>query len=286
MQGIGRLQTLAILVGGVLMPAVTAAAQETPPDGKWKGSVELSYVVTGGNASTSSFSLGNKLSKSWDRNSVTFRTFILRSNATTKNLQAVGSETDYEVVENRVQQLVAENYVLEGQYSRHLAKKLVGQAGASWDRNRFAGIAGRFILTAGTGYSVVETKRTTLKTEAAATVTLRKYVAEKVTSFAGFRAVVNFEQNINDRSSITSLFVFDDNLKKTVDWRFEWTNAVSAPISKSLALKTSLRTIYTNFPALKAVPLFLRDGSPTGRTVQVPLKKLDVFFTNSLVISF
>jgi putative salt-induced outer membrane protein YdiY len=266
--------------------ALRGPAQEKPPEEKWKVSTELSYVVTGGNASTSSFSLGSKLSKTWDRNTVAFRTYVLKSNATTKNLQAVGSETDYEIVENKVEQLVAENYVLEGQYSRRLTGKLTGQAGASWDRNRFAGIAARYILTAGVGDPVTETKRTTLKTEAAATVTLRRYIGDRTTSFAGLRAVVSFEQKINDKSSITSLFVFDDNLKKTVDWRFDWTNAVSAPISKSLALKTSLRTLYTNFPALKAVPLVDTYGNPLGLFVYVPLKKLDLFFTNSIVISF
>lgn len=270
----------------VLTFILPASAQEKPPEEKWKISTELSYVVTGGNASTSSFSLGSRLSKTWDRNTVAFRTYVLKSNATTKNLQAVGSETDYEIIENKVEQLVAENYVLEGQFSRRLAKKLTGQAGASWDRNRFAGIAARYIVTAGLGYPVVENKRTTLKAEAAATVTLRRYLGDKTTSFAGLRAVASFEQKINDKSSLTSLFVFDDNLKKTADWRFDWTNAVSAPISKSLALKTSLRTLYTNSPALKAVPLVDTYGSPLGLFVYVPLKKLDLFFTNSIVISF
>lgn len=270
----------------ILVLVLWVPAQETPPEEKWKVSTELSYVVTGGNASTSSFSLGSRLSKTWDRNSVAFRTYVLKSNATAKNLQAVGSETDYEIVENKVEQLVAENYVLEGQYSRRLAKKLTAQAGASWDRNRFAGIAARYIVTTGVGYPVVEAKRTTLKTEAAATVTLRRYMGERTTSFAGLRAVVSFEQKINDKSSLTSLFVFDDNLKKAVDWRFDWTNSVSAPVSKSLALKTSLRTLYTNSPALKAVPLVDTYGNPLGLYVYVPLKKLDLFFTNSIVISF
>jgi len=36
----------------------------------------------------------------------------------------------------------------------------------------------------------------------------------------------------------------------------------------------------------EAVPLFDLGGLPTGLTVPVPLKKVDTFFTTSIVINF
>jgi len=267
--------------------AVTGAwAQDRPPAEKWKISAELSYVLTGGNTSISTFSLGTDFSKKWDKNALTFKTFALRSNNTVKTRTAVGTETDFDVIEEKVGQLVAENYLLSGQYERRLVKKLLGQAGFSWDRNRFAGIASRFMLTAGVGCPWVETKKTILKTEAALTYTLRRFMRDETRSFAGFRLLAFFERKFNEKASFSSQIVFDDNLRRTVDWRLDWTNSLSAPISKRLSLKTSLRALYSNYPALQSIPLYDPAGIPAGLNVLVPLKKLDVFFTNSIVINF
>jgi hypothetical protein len=61
---------------------------------------------------------------------------------------------------------------------------------------------------------------------------------------------------------------------------------VTASISKSLALKTSVRVLYAHLPANEAVPLFDLAGLPTGLTVPIPLKKHDTFFTTSIVVNF
>jgi hypothetical protein len=105
-------------------------------------------------------------------------------------------------------------------------------------------------------------------------------------SFAGLRFSVLADQKILDNSSVSTQFVFDDNLKRMDDWRFDWTNSVSASISKSLALKISLRMIYTNVPALQSLALFDLEGLPTGLFVLVPLKNLDTVMTTSIVINF
>jgi len=141
-------------------------------------------------------------------------------------------------------------------------------------------------VTAGTGYAWVETKRTIFKTDGGFTYTWRQYYSQDPTSFLGFRAVAKFEQKILESSGFLSEFIFDDNLKKTVDWRYDWTNSVTASVSKSLLLKASLRLVYANVPADETVPLLDLLGNPTGLTVPVPLKKLDSYFTTSLVVNF
>ena len=254
--------------------------------GAWKATAELSYVVTGGNTSTSAFSLGNTFKRNWEKDALTIKTFALRSHSTTVTRSAVGTEADFTIVELKTKRLVAENFMVAAQYDHRLSKKVVAQFGLSWDRNRFAGVASRLILSAGTGYAWVETKRTFFKTDGGLTYTLRKYFGLPSSSFAGLRAIATFEQKILEGSSFASQFVFDDNLRKMVDWRYDWTNSVTASISKSLALKTSLRILYAHLPANEAVPLFDLDGLPTGLTVPVPLKKVDTFFTTSIVINF
>jgi len=272
----------------LLAPAILTAQDAANKGllGPWKATAEVSYVVTSGNTSTSAFSLGTSFTRKWANDSLLFKSYILRSNATTTTRTARGTEIDFDIIENRVERLVAENYLLAGQYDRRVSKKLAAQAGMSWDRNRFAGVDDRVILTMGFGYSWVEAKRTTIKTDAGLTYTWRQYVNQDTMSFGGLRFNLSAVQKVLDNSSLSTQFIFDENLKKMTDWRFDWTNSVTASISKSLALKTSFRTIYTHLPALQGLPLFDLEGLPTGLTVFVPLKRLDTFLTTSIVINF
>jgi len=263
-----------------------AAAENKGLLGPWKATAELSYVVTGGNTSTSAFSLGTSFTRKWTNDSLLFKTYILQSNSTTTTRTARGTETDFDIIEKKVHRLIAENYLLAGQYDRRISKKLLGQVGLNWDRNRFAGLDNRVMITTGFGYAWVEAKRTQVKTDAGLTYTLRQYVGQDMASFAGFRFNLLAVQKILENSSVSTQFMFDDNLKKMDDWRFDSTNSVTASISKSLALKTSLRMIYTHVPALQGLALFDLEGLPTGLFVFVPLKKFDTFFTTSLVINF
>jgi putative salt-induced outer membrane protein YdiY len=254
--------------------------------GPWKATTELSYVVTSGNTSTSTFSLGINLTRKWAKDTLTFKSFMLRSSATTFKRRAEGTETDFEVIEESTKELVAENYLLSGQYERNFSEKLRGQLGVSWERNKFSGIDRRYMLIGGLGYSWVDTEKTQIKMDAGITCTSRKYIDQGTTSFAGFRFNLFAEQKLSDKSSVTSQFIFDDNLKDTQDWRYDWTNSITASISRSLALKTSYRILHTNSPAMTNLPLYDLEGQPTGLTVPFVLKKLDTFFTTSIVINF
>jgi len=276
-----------ILAGLVLAaPAVSAQEKKQGLLGPWAATAEVSYVVTGGNTSTSALSLGTSFSRKWTNDALLFKTYILKSNATTTTRTAQGTVDDFDILEERVTRKVSENYVLAGQYDRRISKKLTGQAGLSWDRNRFAGVENRVIATTGFGYSWVEKARTQIKSSAGMTYTLRQYVGQESESFAGFRFTFSADQKVLDSSKLNSQLIFDDNLKNTPDWRLDWANSVTASISKSIALKMSLRTLYTRIPALQNLALLDPLGEPTGLTVPYPLKKLDTFLTTSIVINF
>lgn len=278
---------LGLLACLVLWPGfVRGEAKKQGLLGPWKAAAELSFVVTGGNTSTSAFSLGTSFTRKWTNDSLLFKSYLLKSNSTTTTRTARGTETDFDIIEEKIHRLVSENYLLASQYDRRISKNLSGQVGLSWDRNRFAGVDDRVMFTTGFGYAWVEKARTQVRTAAAMTYTLRQYVGQDMASFAGLRFSILADQKILDSSSVSTQFVFDKNLKRMIDWRFDWTNSVSASISKSLALKISLRMFYTNVPALQSLALFDLGGLPTGLFVQVPLKKLDTFLTTSIVINF
>jgi putative salt-induced outer membrane protein YdiY len=254
--------------------------------GPWGATAEVSYVVTGGNTSTSALSLGTALSRKWTNDTLLFKSYILKSNATTTTRTAQGTVDDFEILEETVTRKVAENYLMAGQYDRRISKKLLGQVGISWDRNRFAGVDDRVLATTGLGFAWIEKERTQVKTSAGVTYTVRQYVGEDWSSFAGFRFSLNGDQKVLDNSKLSTQFIFDENLQEMRDWRFDWVNSVTASISKSLALKLSLRLLYANVPALQSLPLIDGAGDPTGLAVLYGLKNLDTFLTTSIVINF
>jgi putative salt-induced outer membrane protein YdiY len=266
--------------------ALSGQEKKTGLLGPWAATAEVSYVVTGGNTATSALSLGTALSRKWTNDTLLFKTYILKSNATTTTRTAQGTEDDFDIIEESVTRKVAENFQVAGQYDRRISKKLLGQVGVGWDRNRFAGVDDRIIVTTGFGYAWIEKARTQVKTSAGVTYTIRQYVGEDWSSFAGFRFSLQGEQKVLESSKLSTQFIFDENLQAMRDWRFGWTNSVSASISKWLALKIGLRMIYANVPALQYLPLFDDVGDPTGLTVPYPLKKLDTFLTTSIVINF
>jgi putative salt-induced outer membrane protein YdiY len=282
----GASAVLALLAFAALGTVLARAEDNKGLLGPWKATAEISFVVTGGNTATAAFSLANTFKRSWEKDALTVKTYVLSSHATTITRTAVGTETDFSVIEQKTERLVAENFLVSGMYDHRLSKKVVLQVGLGWDRNRFAGLASRVVFTAGTGYAWIETDRTQFKTDGGLTYTLRKYFGQPATSFSGFRAIGSFEQKLFDSSAFASQFIFDENLKRTVDWRYDWTNSLTASISKSLALKTSVRLLHAHLPANEAVPLFDLEGLPTGLTVPVPLKKVDTLFTTSIVINF
>jgi putative salt-induced outer membrane protein YdiY len=212
---------------------IAASGQNKPAGllGPWAASAEISYVVAGGNTSSSALSLGTSLSRKWTNDTLLVKGFILTSNAKKTTRTAQGTVDDYAILEDTVTSKVAENYLFSGQYDRRISKKLLGQTGLSWDRNRFAGVDDRLTFTTGFGYGWIDRARAQIKTSAGLTFTVRQYVGQDTESFAGFRMSVEGTRKILEKSSLSTLFVFDENLKRMVDWRFDWTNAVTASVS-------------------------------------------------------
>ncbi len=252
----------------------------------WKKTLELSYVVTGGNSLSSSFSFGANLTRSsGEKDTYTLKTFLLRSHSTTITRRAVGSEESFVVEEERTRRLSAENYVLSGHYDHRVSGRLTTNLGFVWDRNKFSGVLGRALWTAGAGLVVADTDRTKMRTQAGLSFTIRKYSQQPLTSFLGSRYSLSWEQKLFDNASFATGFIFDDNLARISDWRYEWNFNVAAPLSRKLSLKTGVRLLRNNRPPDLEVPLFDPQGQETGLRVFIPRGKVDTFFTTSLVLN-
>lgn len=253
----------------------------------WKKTIELSYVVTGGNTVSSSFSLGNTLIRTPnEKDTYTIKTYFLRSHSTTITQKAVGTEDNYTIEEEKTRRLTAENYLISGQYDHRATGRLLTTLAFVWDRNKFSGVEGRALWTAGAGLVLADSLGSKVKTHAGVSFTIRKYTAQSLSSFLGFRYSFSWDQKLFDNAFFATSFIFDDNLAKISDWRYEWASSLTAPLSKSLALKTSLKIIRTHRPPEIQVPLFNPDGSETGLFVYVPRHKVDTFFTTTIVLNF
>lgn len=253
----------------------------------WKKTLELSYVVTGGNTVSSSFSLGSTLLKTPnDRDSYLLKAFFLRTHSTTINQKAVGTEDNFSLIEEKTRKLTAENYLIQAQYDHRPTGKLLTNLGFTWDRNKLAGVESRALGTAGAGVVLADSDTTKAKTSAGLSLTIRKYSGQKMSSFLGFQYAFSWKQKLFDGASFETGFVFDDNLKRLSDWHYDWTTSLMAPLTKSLALKASLRLMRNNRPPEIEVPLYSPDDLETGLTVLVPRRKVDTFFTTTIVLNF
>ena len=84
---------------------------------------------------------------------------------------------------------------------------------------------------------------------------------------------------------INSELTVDGSFQTAEDIRMDWLNGVSVAVNSRIALKTSVRLLFRNIPALEAIDLQTAVGLMIG-TVEIPKDKLDVNFTTSLVVTF
>jgi putative salt-induced outer membrane protein YdiY len=278
-----RAAILPVLAIGVFW--TTAPAQESRKLG-WVDKAELSYLMTGGNAVTSTLGIRNSLVRTWANDLIEIQASAVRAHATTSSRRAVGTADEFSIVEQRTERLVAENYQLAVQYDRRITDRWAANAGLSWDRNLFTGVESRLVAAAGAGTVWIATAKTKFKTNTNLTYTTRKYVSAARSFHIGFQGTWDFERKLTETTTLSGQFVLDESLKDMSDWRGDMVNSLGVAMSKNLALKVSVRLFYANKPARERVPLDTENGSPTGLTVLHSLQKLDTFVTTSLVVNF
>jgi hypothetical protein len=252
----------------------------------WENATELSFVSTGGNASSSTLGLKSSLTGTTGPNSFKIELGGIRGETGIVTRTATGTSTNFTVSEVNTSQLTAENYFTRGRYDRAFAEAYLF-AGVGWDRNTFAGVQNRYAGVLGIGRTWAEGETGRLKTDVGATYTIQKDVDPAPGAkdgFGGARLSVDATRRISATVGYASVLLVDENLEDTKDLRADWTNSVSVSLSEALAFKTSLQILFDNKPALVSVPLVDGGGTPTGTNVLTPGEELDTVFTVALVI--
>ncbi|MFW6088480.1 MAG: DUF481 domain-containing protein [Gemmatimonadota bacterium] len=274
---------LLVPVCPVLSPTGLAAQQDREPG--WYDQAEVSLVLTAGNSESSTFGVENRLERLFPRSKLTFDAGGIRVETRTTERSAIGTPDDFVIVEQSASRPTTENYFAALRYDRSLSDRSYTYASGGWVRNRFAGIDDRWTGAAGIGWNVIETDRTSFQADIAGTATSEQPVVGEADSFAGLRLSWDFGHRLTETTKLTSLLVVDENLSDTEDLRAEFDNSAAVDISGTLALKTGVKLLFDNLPALQEVALRPAPGEPSSGAVLVPLDELDTQVTVALIIT-
>jgi putative salt-induced outer membrane protein YdiY len=275
----------AIVGGFTLLAALPGVVEAQDGAFVWENATELSFVSTGGNASSSTLGLNAALTGTGGAN--TFRVEVggIRAESSLTDRVANGTAGNFDVTETTTSELIAESYFARGRYERAFGN---GHTffGSGWDRNTFAGIQNRYAFVGGVGRSWTDSESGHFQTDIGLTYTIQKDVEPDPAvddAFGGWQASVDAARTLSATTEFTSKLVVDNNLERTADLRADWVNALSVSIDSTLALKTSLQLLWDNKPSLISGPL-LTGGLPAG-DVTTEGEKLDSVFTLTLVIT-
>ncbi|MFH1765433.1 MAG: DUF481 domain-containing protein [Gemmatimonadota bacterium] len=271
---------LAGVLAAMLVPG-TLAAQDGRTLG-WSEVAELTFVLTAGNASSSTFGFKNTADYLWEKTSLKFSAGAVRTESGLTTRTATGTPDNFTVSEDTETEVTAENFFLKSRLDRTVGEASFLYGGAGWDRNTFAGVQNRYGFVSGAGRNWFDEDSRRLKTDLGLTYTIQDDVVENPDadgSFLGLRGSYDYFRKLTETTGMTSVLIVDQNLNMTEDFRADWTNSIAVAMSERLALKTSLQILYDKDPALTAIPL-------GGGKVLTPLGKVDTVFTVAIVANF
>ena len=291
---IWMIPVLGAALAAAAVTSPTAALQEEPEvaeeEAGWEYSSELTLLFTSGNATVRTFGLGGSARRDWARGELSFRAGGLRTESGTTTRVAIGTPDAYTVADESDPEPTAENYFLKAEYERSFSEDVHLTTGVGWERNTFAGFESRLsAMLLGVGNMWIDDETTRLKSDYGVTLTAQKDVIsdpDKSSAFVGLRVTTNLRRRLTATANLESTLILDENLVDTGDLRADLASSLALDVNHLLAVKTGLRFVWDNEPALMEAPLQRPGGTPTGEIVLVPRSKLDSTFTIALVANF
>jgi hypothetical protein len=285
----GAFTLVTLLAVGLRFPD-PAEAQAKPLG--WSASVNLSGVLTTGNAEASSFGLQASVNRNWLRTFFTISGGGIRQDSVEVTTFAVGNNPATAVVREESQRVAqAENYFAELGFERRVTERFFFHLGGGYERNLFSGVERKVSGRGGVGYVYSNPDKGEFKIAALATYTNQKeQVPDPTTkeSFAGARLAVDYAQRFGNtkQNAWTTKLAVDENLEVTKDLRATWDNALTLAVTTRLAFQVSWRFAYRNLPALQEIDVFRPTGGPAYAKKAVPYEKIDNTYQVSLVINW
>lgn len=272
------------LIATCLLAAGTAVSAQEEPKKPWSSVTELGFVMTSGNSQSQSLNLGEKYNYKWPKAELAFEAAAIRAESTNRTVSNTGGV----LTETETTETTAELYSFGGKFRRDVTPKFFWYTGGGWLRNQLSGIDNRFTAGAGVGYKFLDGPKHKLAGELGVNYVKEDYVflqpdGSDSADFAAGRAFLGYLFQISEGAKLTSDLEFVDNLDTTDDWRIRSVTAVTASLTKLLALKAGVTLLYDNQPVLEPIDDL---GTPAFDPVFFEFDKLDTIVTANLVLTF
>jgi hypothetical protein len=273
----------------VLLAAATASAQTPPPPPKepklgTSNSTELGVVIATGNARSTSVGFRNVYTYRWPNAELGWEAGWLRAASRDGDRFAVQTASGFDVVDPDTK-IDSERLFSKLRYQRQISPRNDWFANFDAVRDEPSNINRQFVLAGGLGTTWRKTDPLTFRTAYGVSYTDEDLVVEGANRFAGYRLYYGLKSKPTETTILQSELTFDGSFDTGDDVRTDWLNSVGVAINARMALKSSLRVLFRNLPALERLDLHAPGGVVIG-SVDVAKRKVDTNLTTSLVITF
>ena len=266
-----------------------------PAEAGWSGQANLNLAGSYGNAGSGSLGLSAEAARETDRLRVALDGGLLRMSTDLITRQAFGSPDDFSVDRTVTSQTSADRSHLRVRVAESSREN--GAAGlrffaaAGWERDAPAGVNSRYDFTVGVGRGWGQARdggRRPFEVGAGlSAVHQRDEVADPEVGAGSLGLRMDVRAETRYRAAELALVSASTwNLRNTEDLRFDVTASVAFPLSRRLAFRTSMQTLFDSHPSLERLSLFDAPGRPAIGTVAVPRGRTDLILLAALALGF
>lgn len=214
-----------LLAAALVASGGTAAAQDAE---SVRLSVDLGFVDVSGNTDVTTLNLGEKLAYPSGR-------WTFSQSAAVIYGQTGGGST-------------AEQYDAGVRADYALVARISAFAAAGYSRNVFAGIAERWTEGVGLAWRAITAPRDSVRFEAGFVVHQERTAADTRRSFGASRAALDFTHAFGAAAAFTQALEWIASVEESRDQRINSETAITAPISRQIALRASYLIRFDNAP--------------------------------------
>jgi putative salt-induced outer membrane protein YdiY len=190
--------------------------------------LDLGFVNTSGNSEVTTFNLGQKLG-------LTRGSWVFAQTA-----KAIYGETDGSATAEAYEAGLRGDYVIKERVSAFTL--------LTYQRNPFAGIAARYAEGVGLSLRALRAPRDSLNLEGSISANQERSTADVEKTFAATRAALAYKHLFGTAAFFTQALEWLSNLNDADDQRVNSETAITAPISRQLALKAAYVVRFDNQP--------------------------------------
>ncbi len=278
---------MSMLIMGLAMVTVRAQDEaDAQPARGWTNATELSLLVATGNAQAESLGFRNVYEYRWSDATLTWETGWVRAASLDGDRVAVAEPGGGIEVVDPQSTIDSQRVYSKLGFRNEISGPHFWFANYDSVRDEPSNIQRQFVGAGGFGTEWANRNGLRFRTEYGVSVTSEALDLEGGTVFGGYRLAYAMTAGVTRTLTLDSELTFDGSFDQRDDVRSDSLNGVTVSLSSWIALRSSIRLIFRNVPALEAIDLVPRLRDAVIGIVAIPKGKLDTSFTTSLVVTF